>query len=429
MPVKLSMRTQPPPMQLLAPTLGIYVSIPFCRAKCSYCNFASGVYSTDRMAAYIEKLTAEIRNAPERVAAWGACLPKNIGSVYFGGGTPSLLSFNQLKEILNAVQEVFSIGHSPEMTLECAPGQLSDEMLHAMPGLGFNRVSLGVQSFVDQEAAAVGRSHTQAITLNEIDRLRAAGIHDINVDLIAGLPHQTRQSWRESLAQAILAEVPHLSVYMLDVDEDSRLGREIIAGGTRYGVGMVPNEQAIADMYTEAVEQFGAAGIAQYEISNFARAGHRSRHNLRYWTRQPYLGFGLDAHSFLPTVDGEAIRVAITDDLAAYLDPNLAEGDRETITPVSPSEALEEAWFLGLRLNDGISLSDIAREFGETAIVAYQPILHETQQQGWVEYDEGRARLTRQGRLFANEVFQRFLGVVDSDETAASPIQQQGVFA
>ncbi len=148
-----------------------------------------------------------------------------------------------------------------EMTLECAPGQLSQEMLQALPELGFNRVSLGVQSFVDHEAAAVGRTHTRAITLADIDRLRAAGIDNINVDLIAGLPHQTRQSWRDSLEQAIATGVPHLSVYMLDVDEDSRLGREIIAGGTRYGVGMVPNESTIADMYTEAIEQFGAAGI------------------------------------------------------------------------------------------------------------------------------------------------------------------------
>jgi oxygen-independent coproporphyrinogen-3 oxidase len=249
------------------------------------------------------------------------------------------------------------------------------------------------------------------------------------VDLIAGLPHQTRASWDFSLAEAIATEVPHMSVYMLDVDEDSRLGREMIAGGTRYGVGMVPNEQTIADMYAEATEQFNVARVAQYEISNFARAGHRSRHNLKYWTRQPYLGFGLDAHSFLPAVDGPAIRVATTGDLAVYLDPNISEDGRETITHVSPSQALEEAWFLGLRLNEGVSLTYIAREFGESAIHAYQPILREAQQQGLMEYDEHRARLTRQGRLFANDVFQRFLAVVEFDETVAKPIPEQGVFA
>ena len=413
-------------MQNLAPALGIYVSIPFCRAKCSYCNFASGVYGADRMAAYVEKLTAQIRQAPERAASWGGHVSKKVDSLYFGGGTPSLLSVSQISDIVKVTNEVFSVDASAEVTLECAPGQLRDELLRAMPGLGFNRVSLGVQSFVDHEASAVGRTHTRTITLNEIERLRDSGIDDINVDLIAGLPHQTRQSWRDSLAQAIATGVPHLSVYMLDVDEDSRLGREIIAGGTRYGVGMVPNEQTIADMYSEAVEQFCAAGITQYEISNFARAGRRSRHNLKYWTRQPYLGLGLDAHSFLSTAAGEAIRVATSDDLTAYLDPSISDDDRGTITPVSRAEALEEAWFLGLRLNDGVSLTDITREFGESAIQAFQPILNDACQQGLMEYDEHRARLTHQGRLFANDVFQRFLGVVNS---GAPLIQPQGVFA
>jgi oxygen-independent coproporphyrinogen-3 oxidase len=426
MPVKLSMRTQPESMQNLAPALGIYVSIPFCRAKCSYCNFASGVYGADRMAAYVEKLTAQIRQAPERAVSWAGHLSKKVDSIYLGGGTPSLLSSIQLGGIVKAISEVFSVDASAEVTLECAPGQLSEELVRAVPGLGFNRISLGVQSFVDREAAAVGRTHTRAITLLDIDRLRTAGIDDINIDLIAGLPHQTPHSWRESLAQAIATGVPHMSVYMLDVDEDSRLGREIIAGGTRYGVGMVPNEPTIADMYTEACEQFTAAGIAQYEISNFASAGHRSQHNLKYWTHQPYLGFGLDAHSFLPTSGGGAIRVATSDDLTTYLDSSVIDDERVTVTPVSRSEALEEAWFLGLRLNDGVSLTDIAREFGESGVHAFQPILDEARQHRLMEYDQHRARLTQQGRLFANDVFQRFLGVVDSD---APLIQPQGVFA
>jgi oxygen-independent coproporphyrinogen-3 oxidase len=416
-------------MQNLAPALGVYISIPFCRAKCSYCNFASGVFGGERMAAYVKQLTAEVRASSDRCVAWGGALPEVIDSLYFGGGTPSLLEVNQLSSIVKSLNEVFSFDASAEITLECAPGQLTDELLQALPGSGFNRVSLGVQSFVDHEAVAVGRLHTRAITLKEIDRLRAAGIDDINVDLIAGLPHQTRQSWSESISQAIATGVPHLSVYMLDVDEDSRLGREIIAGGTRYGVGMVPNESAIADMYTEACEQFAAAGVAQYEISNFARAGHRSRHNLKYWTRLPYLGFGLDAHSFLPTADREAIRIATTDDLTAYLAPNVSDAESETVTRVSSSEALEEAWFLGLRLNEGVSLADITREFGESAIHAFQPILEEAQQQGLMEYDRHQARLTAQGRLFANDVFQRFLGVVPPHEDASKPIQEQGVFA
>ena len=419
MPDRTLMRPKQLGLPALAQGLGVYVSVPFCRAKCSYCNFASGVFGSERMAAYVAKLTAEIREVPKRVAAWGGQLPRRLDSLYFGGGTPSLLSASQLEAILEALAKVFSFDAAAEITLECAPGQLKDELLQAMPGLGFNRVSLGVQSFVDHEAAAVGRLHTRAITLKEIERLRRAGIDDINVDLIAGLPHQTRESWNVSLVEAIAAGVPHLSVYMLDVDEDSRLGREMLAGGTRYGVGMVPNEQAIADMYSDACEQFAAAGGAQYEISNFARLGHESRHNLKYWKRQPYFGFGLDAHSFLPRVDGEAIRVGTTDDLAAYLEHKVRGDERETITPVSAAQALEEAWFLGLRLTEGVSLAAIEREFGEPAIQAFQPILKEAQQQGLIEYDEHRARLTPQGRLFANDVFERFLGVVREEEVVA----------
>ncbi len=409
------------------PTLGIYVSIPFCRAKCSYCNFASGVFGSERMAAYVEMLAADIRAIPERAAAWRARLPGIADSLYFGGGTPSLLSPQQMRQILQALQEVVAFTSSAEITLECAPGQLNEELLQAMPALGFNRVSLGVQSFVDQEAAAVGRMHTREITLSEIQRLRAAGIADINVDLIAGLPHQTHESWNASLLEAMATGVPHLSVYMLDVDEDSRLGREIIAGGTRYGVGMVPNEQTIADLYSQACEQFAAAGIAHYEISNFARPGHESRHNLKYWTRQPYLGFGLDAHSFLPTTDGHAIRIGTTDSLPAYLDPHASRSDLETFTPVSPNQAMEEAWFLGLRLTHGVSLRSMQRQFGEAATRMFQSIVVECEQQGLLERENDWVRLTPRGRLFGNEVFARFLGVLPQQVTAGISLEVQGV--
>ena len=394
-------------------TLGIYVSIPFCRAKCSYCNFASGVFGSERMAAYVERLADEVRASREKARAWNAVLPESVDSLYFGGGTPSLLSPEQMRQILQAVREVFSVDANAEITLECAPGQLSDELLHALPDFGFNRVSLGVQSFVDREAAAVGRLHTRATTLEEIARLRRAGIDDINVDLIAGLPHQTLASWQESLDAAIAAGVPHLSVYMLDVDEDSRLGREILAGGTRYGVGLVPREETIAAMYNEACEQFFAAGVAQYEISNFARAGHASRHNLKYWTRQPYLGFGLDAHSFLPAIEGAAMRVGNSDDLTQYLDGSADE----TLTPVSVIEAVEEAWFLGLRLVAGVSLQEMEAKIGPFAMRSLQPVLAECEQQGLIERGGACVRLTQQGRLFANDVFARFLGVAQQQDS------------
>ena len=175
-----------------------------------------------------------------------------------------------------------------------------------------NRVSLGVQSFVDGESRAAGRAHTRAMVEGEIARLRAIGVSEISVDLIAGLPGQTEASWEESLEAAVGTGVPHVSVYLLEVDEDSRLGREAMNGGGRYGAGALPTDDQAAAMYVVACERLGAAGVEQYEISNFARVGHRSRHNMKYWRREAYVGFGLDAHSMLRTAEGGVVRVANT---------------------------------------------------------------------------------------------------------------------
>ena len=247
--------------------------------------------------------------------------------------------------------------------MECAPGTLSGEVVESLLGCGVNRVSLGVQSFVDEEARAVGRLHTRATVLDDLAHLRAAGIHNINVDLIAGLPYQTNESWSRSLDDVIATGVPHVSVYMLEVDEDSRLGKELIAGGKRYHAHFVPNEDLTADMYEVACDRLNAAAIEQYEISNFARAGWRSRHNLKYWTRQPYTGFGVDAHSMLPpnaelkAVGVNAIRYFWPDSLERFLrDGEHREPANEIISEFG---ALEETFFLNLRLNRGVDLSDI----------------------------------------------------------------------
>lgn len=400
--------------------LGIYISIPFCRAKCSYCNFASGVYGGERMSVYVDRLVRDIRGAQSQAHRLSAILPSQVNTVYFGGGTPSLLLCNKLHDISQAIDDVFAWDSNPESTLECAPGQLSEELLQSLPALSFNRVSLGVQSFVDREAAAVGRMHTRKIVLNEIARLRDAGIDNINVDLIAGLPHQTMDTWRESLEDAVQTGVPHLSVYMLDVDEDSRLGREMLTNGTRYGAGLTPNEETIAGMYATACEYFEAAGIAQYEISNFTRPGWESRHNLKYWTRQPYVGFGLDAHSFLNTEDGSQIRIATTDNLTKYLDRT-----QEIVTPVSRVNAIEESWFLGLRLRAGVSLLDMEKKFGSDMMAKFEPMVHECENLQLLERHAGNLRLTLRGTLFANEVFERFLGVLEETEER----EERGVFA
>jgi oxygen-independent coproporphyrinogen-3 oxidase len=269
-----------------------------------------------------------------------------------------------------------------------------------------NRVSLGVQSFVDQEAAAVGRLHRRETVLDDITRLRRAGISNISIDLIAGLPHQTAESWHESVESAISLGVPHVSVYMLEVDEDSRLGRELIAGGTRYHAHFVPDENLTADFYESACEWLNAAGVRQYEISNFARDGWESRHNLKYWTRQPYLGFGVDAHSMLVSAnDGwEAVRFSTSDSLDQYVG-----GAPLHRMEISPQAALEETFFLGLRLNRGVDLEKVRGEFGPFVVTQLGPLLVDLAGVGLIDWEGDQVRLTTRGRLLSNEVFERFL--------------------
>jgi oxygen-independent coproporphyrinogen-3 oxidase len=284
---------------------------------------------------------------------------------------------------------------------------LSPAVLETLLRCGVNRVSLGAQSFVDQEAASVGRLHKRETVLDDVARLRSAGISNINVDLIAGLPHQTRESWNASLESVIALGVPHVSVYMLEVDEDSRLGRELIAGGTKYHAHFVPEEELAADLYETACERLNAAGIRQYEISNFARTGCESRHNLKYWTRQPYLGFGVDAHSMLPSADEfvEAVRFSTSDSLEQFV-----AGTPLNRTHVSREMALEEIFFLGLRLNRGVDVNRVRETFGGRATEMVSPILSELEEAGLLACEGGRVRLTSRGRLLSNEVFERFLG-------------------
>src|SRR6266404_2150324 len=295
-------------------SLGLYISVPFCRTKCSYCNFASDVFSKSAYENYVARLLEDIANsrrlASELGSALGFTQDDAADSIYLGGGTPSLLGAPQLLRIFAAVRDQFTVTPDAEITVECAPGTLTPALIETLLRCGVNRVSLGVQSFVDQEAQSVGRLHKRSTVLEEIGLLREAGLDNNNIDLIAGLPHQTPESWSFSVLQTIATSVPHVSVYMLEVDEDSRLGRELIAGGARYHAHFVPDDDATADFYQQACQTLASAGIAQYEISNFARVAsnngelqnNRSRHNLKYWTRQPYLGFGVDAHSMLERI-------------------------------------------------------------------------------------------------------------------------------
>ena len=387
-------------------SMGIYISVPFCRTKCSYCNFASDVFSKAVFDKYVDRVCTDIAWARETTEKMGGRFDREASSIYLGGGTPTVLSAAQLCRVFDAVGRQFSVTPDAELTVECAPGSLTEEMLETLLTCGVNRVSLGVQSFVDAEAASVGRLHKRVTTLDDIARLRAAGVANINIDLIAGLPHQTAESWKRSLEETIDTGAPHVSVYMLEVDEDSRLGRELIAGGTRYHAHFVPDEEAVADFYVAACETLGRAGVARYEISNFARTGWESRHNLKYWTRQPYLGFGVDAHSMLISAlpEGNAVRFATPDSLENYV-----SGAPLERTAVPRAAALEEVFFLGLRLDQGVDLANVTEEFGASAVESVRPVISSLVGLGLLEIEADVIRLTSRGRLLSNEVFQSFI--------------------
>jgi len=392
-------------------SLGIYISVPFCRTKCSYCNFASDVFSRAVFEKYVDRVCADIERADRIAIEMGGQIERQVDSIYLGGGTPTVLEAGQLRRVFDAVRSKFSVTYDAEVTVECAPGTLAPHVLETLLRCGVNRVSLGVQSFIDREAAAVGRLHKRATTLDDISRLRSAGISNINVDLIAGLPHQTAESWKESLADTIATGAPHVSVYMLEVDEDSRLGRELIAGGTRYHAHFVPDEDVVADFYTLACERLDAAGVKQYEISNFARPEFESRHNLKYWTRQPYLGFGVDAHSMVVSSlpNPEAVRFSTADSLDKYVS---GAGLIETI--VTQANALEETFFLGMRLNRGVDLREIADKFGCEAVARVFPTVKHLESDDLVDASGNVVRLTPRGRLLSNEAFERFLATPDA---------------
>ena len=355
---------------------GVYVSYPFCAQKCTYCNFASGVFPRGMEARYLEALRAEIARH-----SW-AGRPE---TVYVGGGTPSAMEPEALATVLGLIPGRPWL----EATLETSPGSVTPERARAWVKAGIDRVSLGVQSFVQPEIARTGRKHTAQIVTTEMDMLRAAGIAKINIDLIAGLSGQTEASWRESLDWIARLEPDHVSVYMLEVDEDSRLGREILSGGTRYGADDRPSGDLTADLYEMAVERLAALDLRRYEISNFAAPGHESRHNMKYWLLEPYAGFGSDAHSF----DGR-LRWQNPESLNEYL--GAWQPVRVERNP------LEERFFVGLRLTQGIRPEPREWErFGEP--------IRRFIEQGLLETDGDVLRLTSRGVMLANEVFQEFL--------------------
>jgi oxygen-independent coproporphyrinogen III oxidase len=357
---------------------GVYISYPFCAQKCTYCNFASGVFPAELERGYVAALQSEI------AAHEWLWRPE---TVYLGGGTPSRLEAGALDRILAAIP-----GRPwREATIEVAPGGITLERAEAWVRAGLNRVSLGVQSFIPRELARTGRKHSAEIVAGEIAMLRRAGLTNINIDLIAGLPGQTVASWHESLAWIEKLDPPHVSIYMLEVDEDSRLGSEVLLNGKRYGAPDVPSEDLMAELYEIAVDELERLGIHRYEISNFARPGFESLHNLKYWRLEPYIGFGADAHSFDGTLRFQNVESAV--EYVGAKSPKLGS---------TLANHAEERFFVGLRLTDGICPEP--EEW-----TRYQAPIQRFLTEGLLAREGEKLRLTNRGVLLSNEVFAEFI--------------------
>ena len=344
--------------------LGIYVQVPFCQTKCTYCNFHTGVVSTARFGPYVDCVCREIAGHRALYSAAGIRLPAGLtdavaDTIYIGGGTPSLLDPGHLRRIVDAVRGNFAC-ELTEITLEADPETVTEEKAAAWVAAGINRISFGVQSFCDEELKAAGRMHRRADVYRAAGILRGAGIANISFDLIAGLPKQTQVTWQESLDALVELGPEHVSVYLLEVDEGSRLGSELLRGGSRYSAGDVPDDDAMAEFYETACAELDAAGYEHYEISNWGRPGFASRHNLKYWRREAYLGFGAGAHSF-----SGSERWANAHDAAEYV-AAIAAGRLpvEQVEKITAESALEEELFLGLRQLQGIDVGRIEREYG-----------------------------------------------------------------
>ncbi|HKS11214.1 MAG TPA: radical SAM family heme chaperone HemW [Pyrinomonadaceae bacterium] len=363
---------------------GLYIHIPFCRSRCSYCDFATGLYETTLAERYVNALVREIHSSEITRAS--------IDTIYFGGGTPSLLDPSQLDRILLALHKQFDVDPASEINLEINPGSITVDKLRDFRSLGINRASFGAQTFDDRELAKLGRSHSAADARRTFHDLRAAGFDNVSFDLIAGLPGQTLDGWQRNVDEALKLQPEHLSFYLLEVHSGTPLAQHI-----QRGLQPVPDEDLAAVMYEWMLERAATAGYEHYEISNLCRPGFQSQHNTKYWIGAPYFGFGCSAHSY----DGSTQRWSNRRDVFEYV--RLVEKGFSAINEkqiLTESDVKAESLFLGLRLMRGVR-ADLCKDY-ETDVEKFR-------EAGLLELDGDFIKLTRSGALLSNEVFSAFV--------------------
>jgi oxygen-independent coproporphyrinogen-3 oxidase len=375
---------------------GLYIHIPFCRTRCSYCDFATGPYDGGLADRYVTALCKEIKNFPSQ-----ALDPIEADTIYFGGGTPSLLSSSQLERILESIHARFQVAASSEVTLEVNPGTVSRDSLRAFRRLGINRVSFGAQTFDDEELKRIGRSHTAGDVRNTIHLLREAGFDNTSFDLIAGLPAQTLDGWSRNLDEALALRPEHLSFYLLEVHQGTPLAAQI-----RRGQQPAPDDDVAAEMYRMMLDRASREGYVHYEISNLCGPGYESRHNSKYWTGAPVFGFGCSAHSY----DGDRRRWSNERDVLRYTELIEVKSDAlaETVE-LEEHDVRAESVFLGLRMMRGIDLRNYRARFGADLREQHATDLERLLDAGLIVFDEDLMKLTRNGVLLSNEVFSVFV--------------------
>ena len=375
---------------------GIYIHIPFCGTRCHYCNFATGGYEEALAARYVAALGIEI----EREVELHPGMTRRVGTVYFGGGTPTTLRADQLGFLIDTCRRRFEIADDAEITVEANPGTVSVDYLRHLRSLGVNRLSFGVQSFDDRELAMIGRTHSGKEAREAFEMARAAGFANLSLDLIAGLPEQDLVTWRRNLDGLFALAPEHLSVYLLELYRDAPLQHRIERGELQA----IDDEKTVT-MYYELVDKAGQYGYDQYEISNWARPGFESRHNLKYWTGAPYWAFGISAAGY----DGES-RWSNTRNINRYLE--LTESGASPVAEESrltDEERQSESIFLRLRLREGVDLRAHAAKFGVEISTRYREEIDRLREAGLIEMDESTMRISRAGKVLANEVFAAFI--------------------